>query len=527
MSKSSVRLLMVLALALACLVPACLTLACSGGTRDAAPPPPPPPPPLPPPPPPPPEDGKDVMVNGDDVAMALPDDDEEEVEATIEERPPVVMTAPPDLARARGAPPPLVDKTLRFVRLFYGTNRARTDPCVRTAAIRWDAPGECRPGAYYGGFPADNPGDGSEGLEVGTLKVTFPPGHQAGKIERPFQVFSVSLRDENPDRDVVISELRSYADAAAWARDLRATGRDQAFVYVHGFQTSFDQAARRAAQLAYDLDFDLEADFRGVPMLFSWPSRGALDAYGVDYDVSFESIDAFNRFLDLVKKEAGIRRVHVIAHSMGNRVVTEALYARGEDPEPLVDQLVLAAPDVWASRFKNRFLRRLPKLASRVTLYVSDRDRALIASSRIRSDEPRAGQVAGGLLEASRGVERFDAINASALESDFLGHGYYANHGSMLGDIYCLLKGAPPQGRPLLAAAGTAWQFRPPQELASLDPVPCVAGVAAIPGAPGAPDGGTRPGAAIPGRLIAAVVVVVVPLLGSLFWWWWRRRSGA
>ena len=57
-------------------------------------------------------------------------------------------------------------------------------------------------------------------------------------------------------------------------RALEATGRDQAFIYVHGFQTSFDQAARRAAQLAYDLDFDLEADFRGVPMLFSWPSRG-------------------------------------------------------------------------------------------------------------------------------------------------------------------------------------------------------------------------------------------------------------
>ncbi len=323
---------------------------------------------------------------------------------------------------------------------------------------------------------------------------------------------------------MVISELRSYADAAAWARDLQATGRDQAFIYVHGFQTSFDQAARRAAQLAYDLDFDLEADFRGVPMLFSWPSRGALDAYGVDYDASFESIDAFNRFLDLVKKEAGIRRVHVIAHSMGNRVVTEALYARGESPEPLVDQLVLAAPDVWASRFKNRFLRRLPKLASRVTLYVSDHDRALLASSRIRSDEPRAGQVAGGLLEASRGVERFDAINASTLESDFLGHGYYANHGSMLGDIYCLLKGTPAQGRPLLAVAGTAWQFRPPQELAALDPVPC-AGVAAAatPGAPRPPDGGPPP-PAVPGRLIAAVAVVVVPLLGSVFWWWWRRR---
>jgi esterase/lipase superfamily enzyme len=404
-------------------------------------------------------------------------------------------------------PPPLVDKNLRFVRIFFGTNRARTGPCVSVAETRWDAPDRCQPDAYYSGREADDPGDGTHGLEVGTLRITFPPNHAPGKIERPFQVFSFSLREEDPDRDVVISELRSFEDHAAWARELRATGRDQAFIYVHGFETTFDQAARRAAQLAYDLDFDLEEDFRGVPMLFSWPSRGGIDSYGVDYDVSFDSFDAFNAFLDLVKKQAGIHRVHIIAHSMGNRVVTEALYARSQRAEPpLIDQLVLAAPDVYASRFKNRFLRTLPKLAARVTLYVSDRDRALIASSGIRSQEPRAGEVAGGLLQASRGVERFDAINASTLETDFLGHGYYANNDSMLSDIYCLLKGTPATGRPLLALAGAFWQFRPPEELAALKVHTCLA-VAPRPPVP------VPPPAAFPWLLAAAAVLVVAALL--------------
>lgn len=413
--------------------------------------------------------------------------------------------------------PPLVDKTLRFVRLFFGTNRARNAPCAAVAAVRWDAAGTCRPGAYFGGLPADDAGDGTQGLDVGTLTVTFPPDHAPGQIERPFQVFTVSLRDEDPDRDVVISELRSFGgDHAAWARALRAAGRDQAFIYVHGFETTFDQAARRAAQIAYDLDFDLEQDFRGVPMLFSWPSRGGIDAYVADYDASFESIDAFNRFLDLVKHEAGIRRVHVIAHSMGNRVVAEALYARSQRiplaTEPVIDQLVLAAPDVWASRFRNRFLRTLPKLASRVTLYVSDKDRALITSSRIRKGEPRAGEVAGGLLAASRGVERFDAIDASTLETDLLGHSYYANQGSMLGDIYCLLKGTPAEGRPLLALADPAWRFRPPQELARLRPVPCrVAGVAApAPVAVPPPAGFPWLPAAIAAAVLAAAVLLAL-----------------
>jgi esterase/lipase superfamily enzyme len=431
----------------------------------------------------------------------------------------------PERRTASAEQPVLVDKTLRFVRLFYGTNRARLEPCVEVAATRWDGRGRCRPGAYYGGLPAQDAGDGTQGLEVGTLAVTFPPRHDPGKIERPLQVFSFSLREEDPDKDVVISELRSFgADHAAWASELRAAGRDQAFIYVHGFETTFDEAARRAAQLAYDLDFDLEKDFRGVPMLFSWPSRGELKAYGLDYETSFESTDAFNLFLDVVKKQAGIRRVHVIAHSMGNRVVTEALYTRSLRAEPpLVDQLVLAAPDVWASRFKNRFLRTLPSLAARVTLYVSDQDRALIASSRIRMDEPRAGQVAGGLLEASRGVERFDAVNASTLSTDFLGHGYYASSGSMLGDIYCLLKGTPPPGRPLLiqagALAGSAWQFRPPEELKGLDPAACAA--AAPPTTPAPPA--RPPAEGFPWLPVAAAVLIGAALLA---WIVSRLRRG-
>lgn len=264
-------------------------------------------------------------------------------------------------------------------------------------------------------------------------------------------------------------------------------------------------------------------------MLFSWPSRGGVDAYGADYETSFESIDAFNRFLDLVKKQAGIRRVHIIAHSMGNRVVTEALYARYVRAErlPLVDQLVLAAPDVWASRFKNRLMRTLPNLAARVTLYISDKDRALITSSSIRKGEPRAGEVAGGLLEASRGVERFDAINASALSTDFLGHGYYASHGSMLGDIYCLLKGNPAKGRPLLAPAGSHWQFRPAEELARIDAGSCLAAVAtAIPAVPAAlPLVPSVP----PETAFSWMPVAVAALLGAallaLVVLWLRSRS--
>ena len=209
-------------------------------------------------------------------------------------------------------------------------------------------------------------------------------------------------------------------------------------------------------------------------MFFSWPSRGEASptAYLSDYDVSLEAADAFNEFLDLLKSDAGIEYVHVIAHSMGNRVVANALETRS-DSVRVIDQLVLAAPDVFADRFKSRFLRILPVLALRVTLYVSDKDKALITSSQFRGGSPRAGQVEGGLLEASAEVARFDAIDASELETDFLSHSYYANNNSVLSDIYCLLKGRPPSRRPLLVLAGLSWRFKSPSLLGEADAADC------------------------------------------------------
>ena len=186
--------------------------------------------------------------------------------------------AAPDEVAAEPARSELVSKELRFVKVFYGTNRVRTSACDDDTA-RWDDRSGCRPDDFYGVDAADasGPAAGRFGLDVGTLTVTFPDDHRKTKIERPFSVFGYELRDEDPSRDVVISELRSYsADYDSWLADIRGNGRRQAFIYVHGFANSFSSAARRAAQVAYDLDFDVEEEFQGLTMMFSWPSRGSV-----------------------------------------------------------------------------------------------------------------------------------------------------------------------------------------------------------------------------------------------------------
>lgn len=382
-----------------------------------------------------------------------------------------IATRRPDIATSGPVPTiieverPTVDVPLRTIDVFYGTNRNRASDCLSATSARWNET-RCTPASFYAGTTA-------EALEVGAVTVSFPPDHEVGNVERPFSILSITFRDEDPLRDVVITEIDAMgSDFDRWAASVNAATSDtvnQAFIYVHGYATPFDDAARRTAQVALDLDMDVALG--GIPMLFSWPSRGTTQGYVADLDSADDATDALNAFIDIVRSRTAVQRVHLIAHSMGNRVVTEALgerLSRGNQSR-LFDELIMAAPDVPARRFQSRFLETLPQLAKRVTLYVADDDVALYVSRALRDKDPRAGQVAGGLLDVE--VAGFNAINASSLTRDFLAHSYHANNDSMLSDIYCLLKGADANLRPLIEPVGPAWTFRedrPPSDRADV-----------------------------------------------------------
>lgn len=50
-------------------------------------------------------------------------------------------------------------------------------------------------------------------------------------------------------------------------------GEHTLVAYVHGFNTSFEKAARRAGQLKYDLEYG------GPFFFFSWPSKASAVGY--------------------------------------------------------------------------------------------------------------------------------------------------------------------------------------------------------------------------------------------------------
>jgi esterase/lipase superfamily enzyme len=300
---------------------------------------------------------------------------------------------------------------------------------------------------------------GSE-LTYGSLFVSIPRRHQVGAIERP-SIWRLEFSAQ-PEQHMVIVR-RSVFDQETFFGDLREVlrrgGSEASFVFVHGYNVAFDDAALRTAQITYDLDF------RGAPVFYSWPSQASLSGYTVDEaNVEWSTLNLKNFLLDYAQR-SGARDIYLIAHSMGNRALTRAVAALfTEHPElrGRFKEIILTAPDVDSDVFAREIAPKLTAGCDKITLYVSDGDKALLASKEVHG-YPRLGDAAVGITVVP-GVE---TVDASGLDTSFLEHSYFAESHSVLQDIRRLvLEGLRAAQRGLTekqASAGKRyWKFELP-----------------------------------------------------------------
>lgn len=323
------------------------------------------------------------------------------------------------------------------VKVFYGTDRK--------------ASGSIVPKTFFGNQRGE--------LVFGACEVSIPRDHRMGALEAPSWLkFEVK---ENPKKHVVLLEVNSSSKNDFFS-DLRwrigtSEGKQQAFVFVHGYNVTFEDAARRTAQMAYDLGFD------GAPIFFSWPSQGEISAYTVDETNEEWAIPHLKSFLTEVSSRTGANTIYLIAHSMGTRMLSAALreIANERSKKQLFKEIVLAAPDIDAEVFQRDILPKIRPTAGRITLYASSKDKALQASKRVHGN-PRAGESEVDNIVIAPGL---DTVDASEVDTSFVGHSYYAENRSVISDIYLLLRnGVPPDQRNLLEKNRNGqryWAFRP------------------------------------------------------------------
>lgn len=271
-----------------------------------------------------------------------------------------------------GGSVPLDTEEYQTVRVFYGTTRLDT--------YRQD------PAKAYSKKRNRNAGQPT----FGSVVVTVPKNREIGAIPRPGFGHLGGPKDgvhiviKRVDRAASHTAFRSMLGRSLLQDD--GTKRD-AFVFVHGHATDFAKAARRTAQLAVDLDM------RRGGIFYAWPS-----SHGVqDYQRSQNNVSYAAEGLATLLKTAAAEadELHIIAHSMGNRVLLASLEELREDgflgPDAPFDQIIWASPDVDSFVFA-KGVAKVATAAKGMTLYVSAKDRALSIAKWLGGDDPRAGQ---------------------------------------------------------------------------------------------------------------------------------------
>jgi esterase/lipase superfamily enzyme len=321
-----------------------------------------------------------------------------------------------------------------LVDVYYATHRART--------------GQMTPAGMFGGDRAP--------LSFGVAEVSVPRDRAPGSIPRP-SIWTLEFRPD-PNKHMILNSVTPVTDRDAFfsrvSGVVAGTERKEVFVFIHGYNTSFEGAAIRTAQLAVDMNLD------GAPILYSWPSRASLLGYQADTRAVADTalLNEVADFLTDVANRTGAQRVHLVAHSMGNRVLERALdviAARTPGRPPMFNEVVFAAPDVGVDEFEATFPRIVPT-GQRFTLYASQRDRALQISQQINRMQ-RVGDARNVVVR--EGLQTVDTTSASG---GLLGHDDFA--GSALADFRAVMwLSLAPERRCVLETAETAgrryWAF--------------------------------------------------------------------
>jgi len=343
--------------------------------------------------------------------------------------------------KARGGP----TEGYTVVKVYYATDRK-------------PEPGSA---SQSGGAVLDYAGEraANGAVSYGAVDVSIPPNHRFAERELP-SIWRLEFHAD-PEKHMTLLSVstepkdRFFQDVAG---SVGSSPGKEAFVFVHGYNVSFQGAAIRTAQLAYDFGF------KGAPIFYSWPSRARLIGYEDDEKTVTQSTEDLRQFLQDVANRSGATVIHLIAHSMGNRAFLPAVAELAGDRTfknfGKFQNIVLAAPDVDADVF-TKWVTQIKKANTPVTLYVSDRDQALLISHTFFNSQVRAGQGGANALV----IPGVDTIDVSKVSMDALGHTYYGDNPDVVNDLLAFLKGkaAPRTGLTKVPEGALAyWLMNPP-----------------------------------------------------------------
>ena len=272
------------------------------------------------------------------------------------------------------------------------------------------------PGIMFGG-------ERGRGLAFADIAVSIPPdaARKIGEVQWPSSI------PGDPAHDFVTlraDRLDLPEAVAAFDQRLRKTPSRHVLLFVHGYNTRFEEAVYRFAQIAHDLGAPV------VPVLFTWPSRGKLFDYVYDRESATYSRDGLETMLQAMVKDPNVASISILAHSMGNFVAVEALRQmaiRNRSLSPKIRDIMLAAPDIDVDVFRREIAEiEASDKGPPVTLFVSQDDHALDFSRKLAGDIPRLGAIDPN-VEPYRGI--LEKAHVNVIDLTRFNSGDLFNHG--------------------------------------------------------------------------------------------------
>ena len=276
--------------------------------------------------------------------------------------------------------------------------------------------------------PDQDPGvlfSGERGrMSFAEIVVSLPPDarRKTGEVQWP------SRLPGNPETDFVaakVEKLDRNQAVTLFHKAVQKVPKRRVLVFIHGFNNRFEDAVYRFAQIVHDSRADV------VPVLFTWPSRGSIFAYGYDRESGNYSRDALENLLQTLARDPAVGEVSILAHSMGNWVTLEALRQmaiRNGSIPPKIANAMLAAPDVDIDVFRKQ-VADMTGRRPRFTIFVSQDDRALAVSRRVWGSTARLGAIDPDAepYRSELGKSGITVLNLTKLQTgDRLNHGKFA-----------------------------------------------------------------------------------------------------
>lgn len=270
-------------------------------------------------------------------------------------------------------------------------------------------------------------------LSYAEYTISIPPNHKPGNIEWP-------ARRVDPAKDFAVVATRSL-DRAAFEREVskkRGGHPPDVGVFVHGYNTNFQEALFRMAQMTTDANVKDAA-----PILFAWPSEGSLAGYVSDKDAVTYSRDQLVALLNMLASHETRGNITVVGHSMGGWLTAEAvrqLRLTGKNAVVSKLHVILAAPDIDVDVFEAQ-IGVIGTLKPPMAILVSRDDLALRASEILTIERPRLGKldVKDPRVEEITHSAGIQVVDISELKAS---DGFRHNRFAALATLYPKLSGA-------------------------------------------------------------------------------------